>query len=466
MRQLTTFEVDGNTSIDEDQQESPTVADNASTISVKVVTRTKALMMVVILVCLLAVIVVVIVTSNAFIGNEEEEDESNILRASTVVAGSFFFCAIVLPLNGVKCWGIGNYGQMGNGKLGDASFPDSVVGLERDVRSLCSGAVHSCAVDKRGAVKCWGANSDGKLGIDLSTPVAKTPVQVEGLSAGALSVTCGGFHSCALLENKTAVCWGYNGHGQLGSGAVGLHSYVPQRVAGLINVDFVAGGTYSTCAVVNASTQTYCWGHNGYGELGSQNLTLDSRARYVPVRVDPDYSSFGAGETIKAVEGGYYSFCGIQGSAGRLFCVGSNLNYQIGDASTRYFIGTINPVIGFDNGTVAVSPSKYSNRVCAVLNSGEARCWGLFRPESCCVGNGTGDVIARVPVRVAGEFDHRSIAVGKSAACSIRGRRREVWCWGKNHHGQLGNGTTKPFYDLAALVPQPVMVAAVNGTAD
>ena len=30
------------------------------------------------------------------------------------------------------------------------------------------------------------------------------------------NLTAGGSHTCALMEDGNATCWGYNGHGQLG----------------------------------------------------------------------------------------------------------------------------------------------------------------------------------------------------------------------------------------------------------
>jgi alpha-tubulin suppressor-like RCC1 family protein len=43
------------------------------------------------------------------------------------------------------------------------------------------------------------------------------PLAVTGLT-GARAITCGGMHTCALVANGGAVCWGANGSGQLGIG--------------------------------------------------------------------------------------------------------------------------------------------------------------------------------------------------------------------------------------------------------
>ena len=65
------------------------------------------------------------------------------------------------------------------------------------------------------------------------------PVAVSGIT-DALSVSAGGFHSCALLADKTVKCWGGNWYGQLGNGTT-TDSPVPVLVSG-----FVAGEPTTT----------------------------------------------------------------------------------------------------------------------------------------------------------------------------------------------------------------------------
>src|SRR5687768_14034183 len=43
----------------------------------------------------------------------------------------------------------------------------------------------------------------------MAAEAAKRPVRV-------LEIKGGGYHSCALLETRALKCWGYNGAGQLG----------------------------------------------------------------------------------------------------------------------------------------------------------------------------------------------------------------------------------------------------------
>ena len=44
-----------------------------------------------------------------------------------------------------------------------------------------------------------------------------SPVQVSGISTAA-AVSVGVIHTCAVLQDGTARCWGYNSNGQIGDG--------------------------------------------------------------------------------------------------------------------------------------------------------------------------------------------------------------------------------------------------------
>lgn len=90
--------------------------------------------------------------------------------------------------------------------------------------------------------------------------------------------------------------------------------------------------------------------------------------------------------------------------------------------------------------------SSYSSigyyQVCGVIDK-KTWCWG--NNESGQLGNGT-TTNSLVPVRVvrddnvlAGRED-TEVAVGSGFACSLSSN--EVYCWGSNNRGQLGNGTT------------------------
>jgi alpha-tubulin suppressor-like RCC1 family protein len=93
------------------------------------------------------------------------------------------------------------------------------------VKSIAVGAWHICAILDDGSVKCWGAGSLGRLGIGTTDDRGHSPdemgtnlptVQLGGHKAVQLTAA---EHTCALLDNGTVMCWGYNAQGQLGIGS-------------------------------------------------------------------------------------------------------------------------------------------------------------------------------------------------------------------------------------------------------
>ena len=90
---------------------------------------------------------------------------------------------------------------------------------------------HGCAVMQDGTVRCWGFNLYGQLG-NGTIVNSSTPVQVSGIS-NARAVDAGFHHTVALLEDGAVWTWGRNDFGQLGNGSTGGNSDTPGAVVGL-----------------------------------------------------------------------------------------------------------------------------------------------------------------------------------------------------------------------------------------
>ncbi|MCX5859780.1 MAG: hypothetical protein NT056_07800 [Proteobacteria bacterium] len=154
---------------------------------------------------------------------------SGITSGATFIAASndgSFTCAVVS--GGVKCWGDNYYNQLGVSSSFTTQYcgsdadpcsltPVSVFGLTSGVTAVSAGGMHACALTSTGGVKCWGGGIDGSLGNGLTGDI-DTPADATGLTSGVTQISLGGFFSCARLSTGSLKCWGNNYYGQLGDG--------------------------------------------------------------------------------------------------------------------------------------------------------------------------------------------------------------------------------------------------------
>jgi alpha-tubulin suppressor-like RCC1 family protein len=117
----------------------------------------------------------------------------------------------------VRCWGLNNYGQLGNGGTSNVLNPPSSDVLT-GVAQIAAGYAHTCALmSVAGGVRCWGWNVYGQLGNGGSSNVLSPPSISVG--AGVAQIAAGQYHTCALISGTGGLrCWGSNTYGQLGNG--------------------------------------------------------------------------------------------------------------------------------------------------------------------------------------------------------------------------------------------------------
>ncbi len=272
---------------------------------------------------------------------------------ASVAAGEDHTCA-VLTGGTVRCWGSNTWGMLGNGTLTDARTPVAVSGLS-GIRQVAPGGAHSCAVTTAGKVSCWGLNDAGELG-DGTTTQSLRPRAVVGLPRPAVDVATGVHHSCAVLDDRSLWCWGWNFYGQLGA-LEGRDTGVPTRVS-LPAVADVSARLDSTCATTTTGV-AYCWGFTGF-------FTGDTRNDEVPVRVE----GISSGSTLTVP--GWGQVCGIVTGAAR--CWGSTYdNLGLGDGTT---LAAWRPVTarGLGSGVTALDANYFTQ--CVVDAAAQVRCWG------------------------------------------------------------------------------------------
>ena len=312
---------------------------------------------------------------------------------SKIAMGHHHGCAIMETSGALKCWGFNDYGQLGFGDIGDRSTPVDVTGLASGVISAAAGENHTCAVLTGGAVKCWGLNLDGQLGLGHNDH-RYTPGSVDLSTDSAESVSAGQNHTCVKIVGGGIRCWGNNSHGQLGDGTT-VNSNVPVAVEidasedPLLGIETVACGGWHTCALTDTGG-VKCWGYGHWGQLGI-DISPDDYRLY-PVDVT------GLSSGMNAVSCRNHHSCAIVEASGAVKCWGYNGLGQLGDGTPN---NRTEPV-SVDGLTTAAVISLGKYHTCAALGSGQAACWGQ-NGEDGRLGNGeTGGeyLIEYVPVTV------------------------------------------------------------------
>jgi alpha-tubulin suppressor-like RCC1 family protein len=131
----------------------------------------------------------------------------------------------------VQCWGGNTYGQLGRGAASDPDpAPETVVDLT-DVSAVSAGGAHTCALLSDGTIYCWGENANKQIGNEDTSLDFTEPQSITGID-NAIDISCGKWHTCALLANSAVVCWGDNWHGQLGNNSY-KDSALPVEIEGM-----------------------------------------------------------------------------------------------------------------------------------------------------------------------------------------------------------------------------------------
>ena len=211
--------------------------------------------------------------------------------AAAITAGVDYAC-VLLDTGQLKCWGSNYAGVLGlgdtnnrgdePGEMGD-NLPTVDLGSNRTAVAIAAGSFPTCALLDNGQVKCWGYNEYGALGLGDTNSRGDEPGEMGDnlpavdLGAGRRAVAIAASdHTCALLDDGSLKCWGYNPAGELGLGDTNSRGDEPGEMGdNLPAVDLgtnlraiaVACGASHTCALL-ADGGVKCWGSNYAGALG------------------------------------------------------------------------------------------------------------------------------------------------------------------------------------------------------
>ena len=260
--------------------------------------------------------------------------------AKLIVAGAAHTCAVESQGEAVRCWGRGADGRLGLGavnNVGDTELPTAaltVAGLGLS-RQLAAGGAHTCAIDSGGAVRCWGRNDHGQLGLGNTVPIGddESPGTAVPLAMPATQVVTGDAHTCALLSDQTVRCWGAGADGRLGYGSTAdVGDDGSLAVQGAVDVGGavrqLAAGAVHTCALLTTGA-VRCWGAAARGQLGYANVQAIGDGE--PPRAAGDVPLPGSAIAITA--GGDHT-CALLADA-TVRCWGANESGQLGTGDTE-----------------------------------------------------------------------------------------------------------------------------------
>ena len=407
------------------------------------------------------------------VGQTQRFTATGIDTATAIEAGAFHQCALLQDTT-VRCWGLNDYGALGNGTFTGTTnagasnpTPVAVVGLTGAV-AISGGGYHTCARFPNGTLQCWGLNDGdpntgarggGQLGNPATGDLSPTPVPVTGITT-ATAVTAGGFHTCALLQNGTVQCWGQNDQGQLGNGTmdpsaptVAPRNATPVTVSDINNAIAVSAGGWHTCALLQNGT-VRCWGQNDFGQLGNGAAITPQTRPPIPRPTPSPVEVIGI-NTAVAIESGVFHTCVILRD-GTMRCWGWNDFFQLGNQAAINASST--PVTV--NGVTPAALAPGAEHTCVLLPDARVDCWG----DNNFGQNGNGsprDTISNPPTApITGITTAIATTSGAEHSCALLAGGT-VQCWGRALFGRLGDGTRSTDADNAFT---PVTVVGLGVT--
>ncbi len=399
--------------------------------------------------------------------SEPAASQTRAYQAARLDAGLRHTCAVVAT-GAVWCWGSDEFGQLGNDPafgVGVASATPVAVALPagRTATAVSAGPAHTCAVLDDGSAWCWGRDLQGELGNDIQLESSGVPVRVPLPSSRAVvSITAADQHSCVALDDGTAWCWGTEGSGEIGDGEE-TFGESPTAVQVLLppggRATAVSAGGDHTCANLSDGA-VWCWGSDSIGQLGTD--VGDPPAGQPQNRVQPVRADLPPGATAVALSAGGATTCAILNDASA-WCWGADFSGQLGN--TPQFESRPLPqrvTLLQDVSAISTSSSETGDHTCAIWSAGSVACWG--QDDRGQLGDDVVPGGSPVPVGVtlpAGRTA-RAISVGGSHTCATLDDG-SLACWGFDASGQLGNGPDGANVLVAASAPRAIAAAGMVG---
>ena len=322
-----------------------------------------------------------------------------------------------------------------------------------------NGAAHTCAILSDLTVKCWGANSQGQLGlgdvVDRGTNSAGLGANLPAVSLGtgrtAVQLSLSATSTCAVLDDQSLKCWGLNNSGQLGLGDTRNRGYIPGQMGDALPavalrapsafVNAIDGDTY----VVSSAGSMQSWGYS------YQCMQLGSGVcgNFVALPTDVFLPS----ATAVEVAAGVWT-ASVRLQSGDVVSWGDGWTGQLGRGSYAHDAYAGAPIdLGSGRTALAITAQAYA--YCALLDDHSVKCWGEGYGGALGLGDSTyrgsnndmGDALP--PVNLGSGRTARAVQGLTVGACALLDTGA-VKCWGDNTHGVLGVGDSTQRGDTPA----------------
>ena len=317
----------------------------------------------------------------------------------------------ILDAQGVaSCWGWNREGRHGDGTLTDQPLPTPVSGGLTFV-SLAAADHTTCGLTTDGAVYCWGADGDR---LPEQTDYRLEPKRVTGNDVFA-AMSSSDWNACGITTRGDTKCWPL----------FYTDVFTPQSLAGApALLSFSTPGSTSTLCGLAARGKAYCWGANSFGQagIGSPGSDLPSPTAVV------------GGIRFEQLTGGFLHTCGVD-RRGTAYCWGYNYFGGLGDGTTtdRSAPTPVSTTLQF------TQISGGNSHSCGLTKDGSVYCWGSGYSGQLGLGLYVQTTAPTTPV--PGGLQFKEISAGGTHSCGVT-RGDQVYCWGDNSWGQLGDGTT------------------------
>ncbi len=337
-------------------------------------------------------------------------------------------------------------------QFADVIDNEAVNGLNK----IVAGEAHTCVLTGEGKVRCWGENQFGQLGygnaLDIGDDASRLPHTAGDVALltgeNVVQITAGNNHTCALLDFGFIRCWGDNQFGQLGYNSTeNLADGEPVTSFGYVSLGGtatkIAAGGNQTCAILEDSGALRCWGRNHVGQLGYGHVS----------NIGDDETVFSVGNieldtpAVDVVVGEFHT-CALL-DTGNMRCWGLNDNGELGYGNT-ITIGDDESLAGLTDVQLPGPVRKMGlgrDHTCALLENGAIRCWGhngRGAPGYGIANNSFGDQANEVPLNfpdVAVGAEVTDMSVGLFHTCALLSDS-QLKCWGEGANGRLGYGNT------------------------